>query len=67
MILGINKSDKLSQYDKSNLPRSINKKLAFISAYPSTIFPQNKIKALPSIQRAYKAHKVKRKKIDIQS
>ena len=31
MILGINKSDKLSQYDKSNLTRSINKKLAFIS------------------------------------
>ena len=27
MILGINKSDKLSQYDKSNLTRSINKKL----------------------------------------
>ena len=31
LILGINKSDKLSQYDKSNLTRSINKKLAFIS------------------------------------
>ena len=31
MILGINKSDKLSQYDKSNLTRSINKELAFIS------------------------------------
>ena len=30
LILGINKSDKLSQYDKSNLTRSINKKLAFI-------------------------------------
>ena len=30
-ILGINKSDKLSQYDKSNLTRSINKKLAFLS------------------------------------
>ena len=31
LILGINKSDKLSQYDKSNLTRSINKKLAFMS------------------------------------
>ena len=31
LVLGINKSDKLSQYDKSNLTRSINKKLAFIS------------------------------------
>ncbi len=31
LILGINKSDRLSQYDKSNLTRSINKKLAFIS------------------------------------
>lgn len=30
LVLGINKSDKLSQYDKSNLTRSINKKLAFI-------------------------------------
>ncbi len=31
LILGINKSDKLSKYDKSNLTRSINKKLAFNS------------------------------------
>jgi len=31
LILGINKSDKLSQYDKANLTRSINKKLAFVS------------------------------------
>ena len=31
MIIGINKSDKLSQYDKANLTRSINKKLAFVS------------------------------------
>ena len=30
-ILVINKSDKLTQYDKSNLTRSINKKLAFLS------------------------------------
>ncbi len=31
LIIGINKSDKLSQYDKANLTRSINKKLAFVS------------------------------------
>ena len=31
MVIGINKSDQLSQYDKSNLTRSINKKLSFIS------------------------------------
>lgn len=31
IVIAINKSDKLSQYDKSNLTRSINKKLSFVS------------------------------------
>jgi len=31
IVIAINKSDKLSQYDKSNLTRSINRKLSFVS------------------------------------
>ena len=31
LVIGINKSESLSAYEKSNLKRNINKKLSFIS------------------------------------